>query len=170
MEPESLSQSESQDIVIKSVHAFDEVEMARGLFQEYLDTLTLDLVAQECEQELRDLPGEYASPHGLILLVWVDGHLAGCGAIRALENCDYTNACEMRRLYVRPVFRRFGLGRIMVEALLERAAAIGYSVMVLDTLDEMASARELYTSFGFEEIPPYYYNPLPGARYLKIDL
>lgn len=169
-DPESLSQFESQDITIQAAQTSEDVAMVRELFQEYLDTLTQDLSFQNFEHELRDLPGEYAPPYGFLLLVYIDNHLAGCGAVRALENCDYVNACEMRRLYVRPAFRRFGVGRMLVEALLERAQAIGYSVMVLDALDEMESARELYTSFGFEEIPPYYYNPLPGARYLKLDL
>jgi putative acetyltransferase len=42
--------------------------------------------------------------------------------------------------------------------------------MLLDTLDEMEAARSLDESLGFEEIPPYYFNPIPGAHYLKVDL
>jgi len=42
--------------------------------------------------------------------------------------------------------------------------------MLLDTLDDMEAARDLYTTLGFVEIPPYYYNPIPGAHYLKVDL
>ena len=76
----------------------------------------------------------------------------------------------MKRLYVRPAFRRFGLGRVLAEALLDEARRAGYSVMLLDTLDEMESARELYASLGFEEVAPYYFNPIPGAHYLKADL
>jgi GNAT superfamily N-acetyltransferase len=76
----------------------------------------------------------------------------------------------MKRLYVRPAFRRFGLGRALAQALLDEARGVGYSAMLLDTLDAMESARELYASLGFEEIPPYYFNPIPGAHYLKADL
>ena len=76
----------------------------------------------------------------------------------------------MKRLYVRPRFRGFGLGRALAEALLEQARSAGYSAMLLDTLDDMESARELYETLGFEEIPPYYFNPIPGAHYLKADL
>ena len=83
---------------------------------------------------------------------------------------DHANACEMKRLYVRPAFRRFGLGRVLAEALLDEARRAGYSVMLLDTLDEMESARELYASLGFEDVAPYYFNPIPGAHYLKADL
>ena len=76
----------------------------------------------------------------------------------------------MKRLYVRRAFRRFGLGRLIAQALMDRATQAGYGVMLLDTLDDMEAARGLYTSLGFEEIPPYYFNPLPGAHYLKAAL
>ena len=76
----------------------------------------------------------------------------------------------MKRLYVRPGFRRFGLGRLLVQALLDEARRAGYSTVLLDTLDDMEAARELYEALGFEEIPPYYFNPIPGAHYLKADL
>ena len=78
------------------------------------------------------------------------------------------SACA--RLYVRPAFRRFGLGRRLAEALLDEGQRAGYSAMFLDTLDEMEAARELYASLGFEEVPPYYYNPIPGAHYLRVSL
>ena len=116
------------------------------------------------------LPGEYAPPAGQLLLAFVGDALAGCGGLRALADVDHANACEMKRLYVRPAFRRFGLGRVLAEALLDEARGAGYSVMLLDTLDEMESARELYATLGFEEIAPYYFNPIPGAHYLKAEL
>jgi len=87
-----------------------------------------------------------------------------------LPEADYANACEMKRLFVRPGFRRFGLGRLLAQALLDEARGAGYSAMLLDTLDDMEAARELYATLGFEEIPPYYFNPIPGAHYLKADL
>jgi ribosomal protein S18 acetylase RimI-like enzyme len=76
----------------------------------------------------------------------------------------------MKRLFVRPAFRRFGLGRVIAQALLDEAQRAGYSEVLLDTLDDMEAARELYASLGFEEIPPYYYNPIPGAHYLRAML
>jgi putative acetyltransferase len=71
---------------------------------------------------------------------------------------------------VRRAFRRFGLGRVLVQALMDRATEAGHSVLLLDTLDDMEAARGLYASLGFEEIPPYYFNPIAGAHYLKVDL
>jgi putative acetyltransferase len=148
----------------------DQLDETREIFREYAAQLGVDLCFQGFEAELDGLPGEYAAPGGALLLAYVDGALAGCGAIRPLHDVDYANACEMKRLFVRRAFRRFGLGRLMTQALIDRAIEAGYSVMLLDTLDDMEAARGLYQSLGFEEIPPYYFNPIPGAHYLKVDL
>jgi ribosomal protein S18 acetylase RimI-like enzyme len=146
------------------------LEATRAIFREYAASLGVDLCFQGFDAELASLPGEYASPGGALLLATVGGEVAGCGALRALADVDYANACEMKRLYVRPAFRRFGLGRVLALALLDRGVQAGYSVMLLDTLDDMEAARGLYASLGFEEIPPYYFNPIPGAHYLKAAL
>jgi len=143
---------------------------AREILREYAASLAVDLCFQNFEAELATLPGEYAPPAGQLLLAYVGDALAGCGGLRALADVDHANACEMKRLYVRPAFRRFGLGRALAEALLDEARRAGYSVMLLDTLDEMESARELYATLGFEETAPYYFNPIPGAHYLKAEL
>lgn len=148
----------------------DAVEATRALIREYADQLGLDLCFQGFAQEIDDLPGVYTAPDGLLLLASVDGAPAGCGAFRGLADVDYPNACEMKRLFVRRAFRKFGLGRLLAQALMDRATEAGYSSMLLDTLDEMEAARGLYASLGFVEIPPYYFNPIPGAHYLKVDL
>jgi len=146
------------------------IAATREIFREYAHSLDVDLCFQNFEAELSALPGEYAPPVGHLVLAFVDSALAGCGALRALTDTDYANACEMKRLYVRPAFRRFGLGRVVAQALLDEAQQIGYSEVLLDTLDDMEAARGLYASLGFEEVPPYYYNPVPGAHYLKATL
>jgi ribosomal protein S18 acetylase RimI-like enzyme len=145
-------------------------EDTRTIFREYAAQLGVDLCFQNFESELAGLPGDYAEPGGTLLLALIDGELAGCGGFRPLPDSDHVNACEMKRLFVRRAFRRFGLGRVLAQALIDRAIEAGYSSMLLDTLDDMEAARGLYESLGFEEIPPYYYNPIPGAHYLKVDL
>lgn len=146
------------------------LDAARELFLEYAGTLAVDLCFQGFESELAQLPGDYAEPAGALLLALVDGELAGCGAFRPLPEADMPNACEMKRLYVRPTHRRFGLGRLLAQQLIDQAREAGYSLMYLDTLDDMESARELYATLGFHEVAPYYFNPIPGAHYLCVDL
>ena len=142
----------------------------RVLFREYANSLGVDLCFQNFEQELSSLPGEYAQPRGGLLLARVNNETAGCCAFRPVDTVDYPNACEMKRLYIRPQFRGIGLGRRLAEGVLDLARLAAYHCILLDTLDDMESARALYTEIGFIEIPPYYYNPIAGAHYLKADL
>ncbi len=146
------------------------LDAVRELFREYAAGLGIDLDFQHFDDELATLPGAYAEPQGALLLALVDGAAAGCVALRPLRDVDYPDACEMKRLYVRRAFRRFGLGRVLVQALMDHATRAGYSTLLLDTLDDMEAARGLYETLGFTEVPPYYYNPIAGAHYLKADL
>ena len=148
----------------------EDLAITREIFTEYAQQLGIDLCFQNFEAELADLPGEYSAPAGALLLALVDGEVAGCCGLRALDAVDYPNAAEMKRLYVRKAFRRFGLGRQLAEAVLDAARIAGYHSVLLDTLDDMECARALYAELGFAEIAPYYHNPLPGAHYLKVDL
>lgn len=147
-----------------------DMAMAAQLFREYADSLGLDLAFQNFDDELAHLPGDYAAPRGALLLAYVDGALAGCCALRPLDNADIPNAAEMKRLYVRRAFRGFGLGRQLAETILDAARQAGYASVLLDTLDDMEAARNLYADLGFQSIEPYYHNPIPGAHYLKADI
>lgn len=148
----------------------EHIDCARALFLEYAEQLGVDLEFQSFDAELKSLPGDYAAPRGSLLLALVEGELAGCCALRPIDDVDYPNAAEMKRLFVRKAFRGFGLGRQLAEAILEAAMQLGYATVLLDTLDDMESARALYADLGFVEIPPYYHNPIAGAHYLKADL
>lgn len=146
------------------------VAVTAELFREYGASLGIDLTFQDFTAELQSLPGLYAPPRGTLLLALADGQPAGCCALRPLDDVDEPNASEMKRLYVRPAFRRFGLGRQLVEATLDAGRRLGYAAILLDTLDDMEAARTLYEDLGFEEIPPYYHNPIAGAHYLRVML
>ena len=149
---------------------WQELNTLRSLLSEYAGALQVDLCFQGFEAELAELPGEYAAPRGALLMARLGQELAGCCALRPLDAADYANACEMKRLYVRPAFRRSGVGRHLAEAILDRARMAGYACVLLDTLNDMESARALYQDLGFEEIAPYYHSPIEGAHYLKVDL
>ena len=158
------------DIVCFTPETIEQINATRDLFAEYATQLGVDLEFQNFDAELAGLPGEYCEPRGALMLALVDGQLAGCCAMRPLDALDYPNACEMKRLYVRKAFRRFGIGRHLAQAILDAAQIAGYHHLVLDTLNDMESARALYEDLGFESIPPYYHNPIAGAHYLKVDL
>jgi ribosomal protein S18 acetylase RimI-like enzyme len=147
-----------------------EIEEARAIFQEYAQSINVDLCFQNFEKEMATLPGEYVDPRGALLMARINGELVGCCALRPLDNVDYPNACEMKRLYVRKAFRKLGIGRHLVEAILDCARLAAYNCVLLDTLSDMESARALYQDLHFEEIPPFYHNPIEGAHYLKVQL
>jgi ribosomal protein S18 acetylase RimI-like enzyme len=140
------------------------------MFRQYAASLAIDLCFQNFDVELGNLPGEYGGPRGTLLLATVNAEHAGCCALRPLDGVDYPNACEMKRLFVRPEYRGLGLGRLLAENILDAARLAGYDCILLDTLDDMESARALYEELGFVDVPPYYFNPIAGAHYLKADL
>jgi len=144
-----------------------DLNAVRRLFTAYAESLDFDLCFQDFEAELDGLPGEYAPPDGALLLAEVDGEPAGCVALRPMNAPD---VCEMKRLYVRPAFRHEGLGRALARAIVEKARALSYDRMRLDTVKSMTAARHLYASLGFEETEPYYPNPLPDVVYMERDL
>jgi putative acetyltransferase len=149
------------------VESAAQVEEARALFQEYAGWLGLNLCFQNFEGELAELPGKYAPPEGRLLLAMDDERLAGCVALRKLDQ----ESCEMKRLYVRPEWRGVGLGRRLAETIIEEARAAGYKRMLLDTLpSQMKEALRMYRSMGFHAIEPYYDNPVAGTVFMELIL
>ena len=140
----------------------EQIAIASALFREYAASLGVDLSFQQFDEELASLPGDYAPPRGRLLLA---GDTA-CVALRPLSD----DMCEMKRLYVRPAGRGTGLGRTLVQQIIEEARAIGYRAMRLDTLPSMTTAAALYRSLGFREIEPYRFNPVEGTRYFELAL
>jgi ribosomal protein S18 acetylase RimI-like enzyme len=185
-----LPLADTPEIVLMTPDEPHELEAARAIFRDYAASLGIDLGFQNFDEELANLPGDYAEPRGALLLALVNvsdtavpvdaqplqraqgglAYVAGCCALRPLDTADYPNAAEMKRLYVRPAFRGVGLGRQLVEAILDAARGAGYACVLLDTLDDMESARALYEDLGFVDVPPYYHNPIAGSHYLKTEL
>lgn len=145
----------------------NEVEAVRELFAEYAASLGFDLGFQGFEEELAELPGVYAPPAGRLFLARVGSTEAGCAALRPLAG---DGVCELKRLYVRPAARGAGVGRALLERVLEDARVIGYGRMRLDTVPGMDAALRLYRAAGFQPIEPYVHNPVPGATFLELEL
>jgi len=152
---------------ITQVTSDNDIQQARQLFQQYEASLGISLCFQNFAAELANLPGDYALPRGRLLLAREFDQVMGCVALRP----HGPTTCEMKRLFVRPEYRDRGLGRVLVEAIIEEARKIGYAHMRLDTIaDRMDRAVALYRSIGFVEIPPYRNNPVDSATFMELDL
>jgi GNAT superfamily N-acetyltransferase len=153
--------------VIEFAETPEQIEQVRELFLEYANSLNFSLCFQGFDKELAELPGSYARPEGRLLLAACDGAVAGCVALHNLA----PQICEMKRLYLRPVFRGKGLGRALCERILSEARDIGYRHLRLDTVEpSMKDAVAMYLRMGFREIAPYCSNPIAGAKYMELDL
>ena len=148
------------------VQSSPHLETTRELFLEYQRAIGIDLCFQNFSAEVANLPGEYASPAGRLYLCLVDGPVAGCVAMRKIDE----QVCEMKRMYVRPAFRGQHLGRLLAERVIQEAHTIGYQAMRLDTLPAMTEAIALYQSLGFRPTEAYRINPHPGAIYMELAL
>lgn len=147
-----------------------QMEEIRTLFLEYEKGLGISLCFQNFGEELRTLPGAYAPPSGALLLAMEGAQVAGCCALRTVMREPFERAAELKRLYVRPDFRGRGIARQLVLEIIKEASDKGYRTLLLDTLETMKEAQGLYLALGFEDIPPYYPNPIAGTRYMKYDL
>lgn len=145
----------------------DKLNTVRNLFREYQAELDTDLQFQNFENELRNPLEKYGVPNGILFLAkWNDKH-AGCIAFTRMNHASH---CEMKRLYVRPAFRKYGIGRALSEKLIETAIDRGFRSMRLDTFKRLQSAIRLYQDLGFVYIEPYYHNPFDDVVYMEKKL
>ncbi|MEK6712076.1 MAG: GNAT family N-acetyltransferase [Nitrospinota bacterium] len=142
---------------------------ARALIDEYAQMRGVEACFDRAERhhkEMAELPVLYSPPGGAFFLAWDEGRPAGCIGLRDLGG----SICEMKRLYVRPLFRGRGIGRQLAGRLVEEARRMGFSRMRLDTLAWMKEAHALYRSMGFREIPPYHDRGQPGELFMELAL
>jgi ribosomal protein S18 acetylase RimI-like enzyme len=157
---------EHAHLTIRAAEFPAEAQVVRELVLAYAQSLGFELCFQNFSEELAGLPGAYAPPDGRLFLGLVEGESAGCVALRKLDDA----VCEMKRMYVRPEFRGFSLGRQLAREVITAGRKVGYRVMRLDTIRTMEAAIGLYRSLGFRFIPPYYANPIEGAEYMELTL
>ena len=150
------------DQLVLQIAVAGDMSVVRDLFEEYGRWTGLDLSFQNFEDELATLPAGYDP---ILLATW-NGAAAGCAALRRID----AETCEMKRLYVRPFARGVKAGKALVDRIIMEARSRGFRRLRLDTLPAMTTAIAMYEKLGFREIEPYRYNPIPGSRFLELDL
>lgn len=158
---------------IEIVEAYSYKEEIKALFDEY----TKMLIEGDCEfrkylelqnysHETENLEEKYDLPYGRLYVALFNGSVAGCIALRKIDECN----CELKRLYVKPEYRGNKIGNILLEKILTEAKKIGYKHILLDTLPFLTTAIEMYKKKGFYEIASYNNSPMDNLIYLKFDL
>lgn len=139
----------------------------RTLFRAYEQELDENLCFQSFEDELKDPLKKYGPPLGVLYIATWNNEATGCIALMPLKE---DAVCEMKRLYVKPEFRKHQIGKALVDQLLKDAERLGYEKMKLDTLQKLQPAIGLYKNYGFVETTAYYENPLEGVVYMEKSL
>jgi GNAT superfamily N-acetyltransferase len=140
-------------------------EAVGALFTEYLTWLNHNLqisygfgfdVPTAVENNLHSLE-RFLPPHGHMLLARAGADFAGIACLRPLA----PSVCEVKRMFVRPAYRGQGVGRTLLQALLDAARVDGFTSIRLDSARFMLHAHALYRSFGFTDISPYPESEVP---------
>lgn len=113
-------------------------------------------IATMLEEDMNRL-GKFMSPKGRLLLGYVEDQPMGIACLKALTN----GIGEVKRMYVRPQARKKGLGRALLNQLMEEARQIGYERIRLDSARFMTEAHQLYRTNGFQEIEAYEGSEIP---------
>lgn len=140
-------------VEVELVEAGLRMDSFRVLFREYSDMPHNVGRSIDPDGEFARLPEPYVAPGGAILMATLDREPVGCVVLAALEPPEI---CEMKRLYVRDGARGHGIGRLLVQRLMQRARELGYQMLRFDTAPELDAAIALYASMGFKRIPMYH--------------
>jgi GNAT superfamily N-acetyltransferase len=101
---------------------------------------------------------EFLPPRGAFIVIRLSGEPVACGGIKPIESAAY-----IKRMWVSPNARGHGLGRRLLAALEQRARALGYATVCLETNKSLTEAQQLYRSSGYREVPPF--NDEPYAHH-----
>ena len=142
-----------EDVLFKTANTNKEFEDGKNLFQQYANSLDLDLGFQDFSNELKLINKQYNKPKGALLLAYKNNIAIGCAGIRELNS----NTAELKRIQ-------------LLALAIEIAKELNYKSIRLDTLPAMTKAQELYRSFGFYEISSYRFNPVDGTVFMEKQL
>ncbi|ALJ00203.1 GNAT family N-acetyltransferase [Rufibacter tibetensis] len=150
-------------ITYRVAESHEDFQQSQAIIIEYLETLRIDLAYMNLPDEFATMSQKYGAQEGVLILA-LDGEEAiGCVGVRRLE----PEIAELKRLYVRESHRGYKVGVTLFEKALENARSLGYTRIRLDVIPTLVKAKELYRSFGFYEVPPYFNNPVEGTAYME---
>ena len=155
------------------IYGYDRPKEVEELFTEYTNMLVrLDPLFQESldeqnySEEMEHLEDKYGLPDGRLYLLMDREKAAASVALHKIDE----QTCELKRLYVKPEYRRQGIAEMLLDRLISEARETGYSYMVLDTMPALKEAIRLYEKKGFYRIEKYNNNPFEKMLFYRKDL
>ncbi len=125
-------------------------------------------------KDLDDYKAHFGTENGIFLILTEGKQVVGCGGLRrltsgqdkgkvagpprsrkALDDSEVHNQGELVRLWLRHSYRKQGLGRKLLDALLRKADELGYAHVFLDTSNRCSDALRLFRRNGFIDCAPY---------------
>jgi putative acetyltransferase len=137
------------------------IELAQFIYDNIYQRFGEGFDIEELVSGWMALSHEFFYPKGCLVLASVDSEFVGIAGLRTIGE----KLGEIKHFYVRPPYRRRGLARDMLNALIEHSLSIGHTVLRLDTGWFMEAAQAFYHSFGFQDISPYPESEVPEEIY-----
>ena len=76
------------------------------------------------------------------------------------------DTCELAKMYLLPHARGMGLGRLLIEKIIETAGEMGYGRIYLESMPELKQALKTYEKFGFQ----YLQGPMGNSGHFGCEL
>ena len=105
---------------------------------------------QDTDKDLDNIEGNYHADGGYFGVVEEQGKIIATVALSRIDD----KTCELRKMYLLPGFRGRGLGKKLLDFSLQKAQAMGFRRMVLETASNLTDAIRLYQRYGFKQCHP----------------
>jgi carbonic anhydrase len=153
-------------VTIKPAQSEEDYLLANNLIMEYVEWLGIDLSFQNFDDEIKNLKTTYGLPDGGLFIAFREEKAVGVVGVKKFSGKE----CELKRMYVHPDSRSFGIGQMLLIKSIELAKELKYDFIKLDTAGWMKPAINLYLRNGFKEITAYRFNPEEGTRFFELNL
>jgi GNAT superfamily N-acetyltransferase len=154
----------TRDLVVREATEPAAVDAVRDLVLAHVQERATTPGIEYMKADAEGLPGPYVAPRGAIWLAQAGDEPVGCVARRPLS----ADVGEVKRMYVVPAWRGRGVGRALLERLIEHARALGYERLRLGTLADMTRAQKLYHSLGFVPIERYRADEMVDTEFYEL--
>ncbi len=162
---------------LRRIASTDELAPAAALAREFGDyaseqvKLEFGIVIPVEANHPVEILDELLESGGRLYVAEVDREAVGVGGLKLLSD----TVGEIKRMFVRPAARGLGVGRAIVQQLIDDARTMGCETVYLESASFMHPAHALYRSVGFVPSESYAGREFEGAAhdvsvFMRLDL